>query len=133
MDKLYNLTITHKQLRIMERALDLYIRVGIGQFEALIDSLEYLFPETMKHQSAYILREQYTDKLKNLIFDFHSGGSYGISNPSISDEAKIAYDMDKVIQKMIAVIEDHHNGSVWHHGDLLHLGSEPSAKIEEQG
>ena len=36
-EKTYNLTLTEKQATVLTRALDLFSRIGIGQFEEVIN------------------------------------------------------------------------------------------------
>jgi len=128
--KKVNLTLTEKQLHIIEDAIDLFIRVGIGQLGIVLEKLEFLFPEQMKEQRSYDLKREFTDKMKEKIFDFAAGANFGISSPHVCDNVKIGYDLQKVIQKHIAVENNHDKYSVWHDGPMLHLGSEPIAEIE---
>ena len=123
------LEISDKQARILINALDAYSRISIGQTEALGDMLTQLFkPENLKDNSYWDIREKYTDKIKQELFGFSPGASYGIGNKKVSDAGHIAYDLLCVIRKDIADRETHHISSVWH-GEPLHYGSEPLAKI----
>lgn len=129
----YQLTLTMKQLKVVEEALDLYTRVGMGQTEIVKETLFNLFYSDFKKitHEQWDKIKQLCDEIKNVLFDFASGQSYGIANKEVNDKAKIAYDLDKTIQKQIAADDNHRQISVWHHGNILHLGSEILAKIEK--
>ncbi len=53
----------------------------------------------------------------------------GIANANVHKDVKTMYDLEKSIQKGVATAENHGSWSVWHDGDILHLGDEPVAKV----
>lgn len=122
----YKLEVTTKQLQIIEEALDQYTRVGIAQLEIVAENIVRFFPDNGLNY--WGLRENCFDPIKQKLFGYGSGASHGIGSPKVSDRAKIGYDLQKTIQKALAEEEKHHESSVWHHGNILHLGSEPVAK-----
>ena len=126
----YQLTLTMKQLKVVEEALDLYSRVGIGQTEIVKEVLFRFFYDAKKLVQWEKIK-CLCDEIKHTLFGFVSGQSYGIAQKEVDDRVKIAYDLDKTIQKQIATDDQHSQMSVWHHGNILHLGSEPLAKIEK--
>ena len=128
----FSMSLTLKQLKILEDALDLYTRVGIGQLEIIGEKLNTLFPSGKHATIPWKLKEKYLNKIKMEFFEFQSGQSYGIGHQKVSDKAKIGYDLQKTIQKTIAEKDDHNRMSVWHDGNILKLGSEPLAKITEK-
>lgn len=123
----YDLTLTKNQLRIIEQALEIYMRISIGHFEEISHLFMNLHPELdlVRHE----LDDKYLTPMKEEIFGFKNG-NIGISKAP--DKAKVAYDMQKVIQRLIATVEDHHKYSVWHDGPIMHYGSEPIAEIGER-
>jgi len=123
--------VSKKQLLIIEKALDLYLRVGIGQVEIVAEILNEMFPEKTKDVSQWDMKKKYLDPMKEELFGLSGGGSFGICNDVVSDNAKIAYDLNKTIQKFIATKDNHSETSVWHDGNLLKLGSEPVVVIKD--
>jgi hypothetical protein len=129
-----NLTLTRQQLRLIESALELYMRLGIGQLEIVGEKLLMeLFYKMFKdrYSSSKEIEDKFLRPMKQEMFGFGPGASFGISSDKVHDGVKIGYDLQKVIQKHIATVEDHHKYSVWHDGPMLHLGSEPIAEISE--
>lgn len=120
-----------KQMRVLIGALELYMRICLGQLDAvghaLAENLAGRFaPVDKRHE----FRER-MDSLKQEYLNLERNSSLGISSGEVSDHAKIGYDLMKTLQKFVAVTEQHDSGSVWHNGNILKLGSEPPATIEK--
>jgi hypothetical protein len=116
------LTLTPRQSHLIEKALDLFVRIGIGQIRCLEDEIDRLFAleDTNElHAHLQMIQEKVIGQSWN--------GSYGISHPKVHTDVKTVYDCLKVLEKGIAQAEDHHQWSVWHDGAILHLGDEPVA------
>ena len=127
MDKKYSITVNHKQLRVIERALDAYLRLGIGQLEEIANILEeHDLLSIGKRRDAV---KDWTNPMKLALLGLKSGESVGICNEKTSEKAKIAYDIDKAVQQGIAIEEDHDQYSVWRDGDSLHISKEPKVSI----
>ena len=135
MDKeLFQVNYTKKQLRVIEQALNLVTRLGLGQIDCVGEFLDYHNCDKKKDPkfpSYWDLRNKYFDPMKKDLFGFESGASYGVGNKEVHDDSHIAYDMQKAIQKVIAIEENHDSSSVWHNGDILHYGSEPHIEIKK--
>jgi hypothetical protein len=56
-------------------------------------------------------------------------GSFGIANKEVHDSGKIAYDLECVVRKLLAELNNHEVWSVWRN-DPMCLGSEPLAVAE---
>ena len=124
---MYELKATDKHIRILIDALELYTRVGTGQVENLADTLNKLYPDNCSyHDDKKLLAE-----FKMKVFGYEMNSSMGICHDGVHDDVKISYDLLKVFQKAVATKENHSGMSVWHDGALLHLGSEPVAKIKD--
>lgn len=128
MSKEYKLLLSHKQLRVLERALDLHNRIGSGQLEMLMEALTLMFPKEFKGKQIPTLVKKYIEPMKRELLGLTETSSFGISNAG--DDSKIGYDLQKVIQKKIAEVEEHHRWSVWYDGSM-NIGSEPNAEISE--
>jgi hypothetical protein len=101
------ITLTAKQARIVARALDTYLRLGLGQIWTVAERLEELHPA--KKFCHWEIRKKWTDAMTADLLGFTPGGSYGISNPLVHDDAKIAYDIEQAMRGT----------------HILHMGSEP--------
>jgi hypothetical protein len=131
--KKFQITITLPQLRMLERALNILTRVGIGQFDVVGETIELEFEKKLPEEcnTYWKLRDYWFDPMKNSLLGFGIGASYGIGSPEVSDRIKIAYDVQESLQQIIAKLDAHNEMSVWHNGDILHLGSEPRIVINE--
>ena len=126
----YKIKINLNQLRILEKALDIYMRIGIGQIECVAEALGDL--GLLEIYTPLDVREKWFNIIKKELLGFASGASFGIPNPQVSDKAKIAYDMNKTIQKCISDTFKEKTIGVWSDGNILHLGSEPFIKIKKE-
>lgn len=115
----HELKLTGRQLRVLERALDLYLRVGLGQLDMVADAVEQLMPERLK-RIGYQHSDMAADLLwiKNEHLHFAVGSSYGVGNDEISDDANVAYEMEKLAQNQIADTEGTGKWTVWRNKPL---------------
>ena len=107
------LEVTENQLSLIQRALDFYSRVGIGQFEQIKDH-----PTFLKHLSKeFALENGKTDYIKfhnvrdsvdeaftlprNMLYNklgLSTNSSWGIHNPNVDDSCREAFDIIQVIR-----------------------------------
>lgn len=106
------LKVSEKQLRLIQRALDLYSRIGIGQFEEIKDhptfqrhlANEYKVDDKTDYTRYHTTREMADNALvqaRNVLYnDFTYGkhSSWGIHNPNVDDSCRDAYDLIQVIR-----------------------------------
>ena len=88
------LKCTKEELEIISICLDFYNRILIGQFDRIMD----LYYETENEEQIKNLLIQ----LRKTFLPELSGGfycSYGIANKDISADAKVSYEMYKIIRK----------------------------------
>lgn len=123
---MFELKVTDRQISVLIDALDLYSRIGIGQVEEVAEVLRKLYPDHCKYDDRKLLAD-----FKMKVFEHGINGSWGVCNEQVHDNCQVAYDIEKVLQKAIASKYNHHSTSVWHDGPMLHLGSEPIAKIKD--
>lgn len=87
----YNLTLTHEQMDVLQRACDLYTRVQMGQFWSVA---EVFFSEDCYHQ----LRDA-ANALKPIAFpDLAPNGYHGICSDKTPESAKISWDLQCVMR-----------------------------------
>ena len=99
MAKTYTLTMSEEQSQLLVKALDLYSRIGIGQFEEILDvydPLHRLVPVEAKDTARKLL-----DSVK-AVYGHPANGSHGIHNPEVRDEFRAAYDIQRVVRHRLA-------------------------------
>lgn len=82
----HTIEVNSVQLRIIRDALNLYTRIGLGQFERIVDVYD---PRTGAEMEAIV---RFLKDAK-LAAGFPANGSYGINHPNVSNSTKTAYDM----------------------------------------
>ena len=106
------LTVTEKQLQLIQKSLDFYSRVGIGQFEEIKKH-----PTFEKHlhkefeidgKTDYTRYHAVRDSADNVIFQARNilyndnslgkNGSWGIYNPKVDESCREAFDLIQVIR-----------------------------------
>ena len=98
---MYNLKMTKEQAEILVKALDLYSRIGIGQFEEILNHPTWQKRSFSSEVDYKDLREAeyFIANVKQLII----GQSHGGPGMSVSEEHnRIAYDILQVIQHRLA-------------------------------
>jgi len=98
---MYNLKITKEQAEIMEKALDLFSRIGTGQFEEILRHPTWrkkMLTGEIK-PSAIAIAKRNIDGAKKLITKFDSGASMSIVGAS--EDTRSAYDILQVIRYSI--------------------------------
>jgi hypothetical protein len=129
----YLLRLNHRQLRLVERAMNLYSRLGAGQFEEMFDEFQFMFPQDSKNwASRWDLKIKYADPMKEELLGLKDGANLGISTVPgrAREEVCIAYEINKVVQNTIATEENHNAISVWHHTPIK-MSSVPLPIVEK--
>jgi len=104
--------LSEKQIKIIEKALEMYARIGLLQFDNVIDSL-FNWGNNKNFSSAYTENRQdieyHCKEIRNLIvskdnelskYDKFGNWSLGIGNDKTSLDAKIAYEIKYDISDM---------------------------------
>ncbi len=95
----YSLTLSEHQADIVIRALDLYTRIGIGQFE----EVEHVYSRTnlaADWKTAERIRAGLN--IAKEAAGHHPNGSYSIHNDKVDDNFRAAYDIQQVIRHRLA-------------------------------
>lgn len=107
------LTLTEDQLRLVQRALDFYSRVGIGQFREIKDHptfSNHLHNEFKKEdgKTDYTKYHEVRDAVdimlvqpRNMLCNdpnLSQHGSWGIFHPNVDESCRVAYDIIQVIR-----------------------------------
>ncbi len=127
----YGLRCTRDQVIILERSLEMFARLGMGHLrpvgELLYDLHPRMFGGNIRIMHS-LLRTVQDIVLYDLATPF-GAGHRGIGDPAVHPAAKVAYDLQKIIQNVVAEAEDMPVASLWR-DQPLHLGSEPLAHCE---
>lgn len=102
------LEVTEEQLSVIQSALDLYSRVGVGQFDRIVEHTtfeNYLYKKFNKDFTYINLIE---DKAKDLLHQARDilyqdnsigqNGSWGIYSENVDESCRIAFDLQQVIR-----------------------------------
>lgn len=94
----YTLTVTEDQARIIHDALDLYTRIGIGQFENVLEV--YDRGCRLKPEQRHAIRESLL--CAKTAAGHPRNGSWGIHHVKVADRFRSAYDIQQVVRHQIA-------------------------------
>ena len=119
----YTLTLNEGQARLISKATELLARLHMGQFDHLDFALNPAerFPDSLCYA------------MKAIMFPELDGPTfYSISNEKLPDEARVAYDLHRVIRHRLAW-DNHPEGDKWQvdFDEPRQLGAEPLAEIQE--
>lgn len=96
--KKVKLTLTERQACILRDALDIYSRIGIGQFDKVVDTYD---------RNGMMTPQQREDveklfKSAKIVCGHTHNGSFGIHNPLVNDTFRKAFDINQVLRNKIA-------------------------------
>jgi len=121
----YTLTLNEEQARILIRALDLYSRIGIGQFEEVAQ----VYDRGLKLDLTTRDRIRAGLNIAKVEAGHPVNGSYGIHNEKVDDEFRVAYDLQKVVRHRLAWDHQPQGGMGVHFDTPDQSGSQPLATI----
>ncbi|MHB1630666.1 hypothetical protein [Acidithiobacillus sp.] len=117
-DPKVHLTLTIPQARAMAEALEIYMRLGLGQVNMVAEMVadgsipikagSLQIPEMDAIHKAHRAYENVTTLCHEIRRElgFQSGESYGVGNRAVSDKAHRAYEIEKVVKKALAMHDD---------------------------
>lgn len=120
------LLISDLQRDILQKALDAYARLGIGQIECLTDILMELHPTLDLDRSI----NDILLAAKSEIFGLRNG-NMGVRNEKVSENTHVAFDLNDVVRRAIAVENNHSQYSVWRYQPFHHCRQQPLARINK--
>jgi hypothetical protein len=87
--------LSEDHAKIIESALDLYVRIGLGQFDEIVRvyDCEFKLPPDITEK----MRE--TAKTIKVIAGHPLHGSYGLFNPEVCDRFRAAYDIIRAFRE----------------------------------
>lgn len=103
-EKQYRLTLSETQVNVLQQALDMYFRVGMGQTTEVV---EHIIPPIKDMEEWCKRRDAVTAKMREAkmlampdLHDHHS--YYGIYAPEIDESNRVACDVHDVIRYVMA-------------------------------
>ena len=127
----YTVSLTEKQCRVLETALDFYYRIGMGQIERI---LHVAVPAPgFKPQADTVDRDIAMLKMDFLGWS-HIGTAHSIGSPELPDEYRVACDIHDVIRQRLAVdgLNAGEKGFGVAFDPIWQRGKEPLAKIDRE-
>lgn len=95
---MYNIeNLSENSLRVLNKALDLYLRIGLGQLEVVGDVLSM---DTGNFVAAKENNRNILNQYKKEVTGFSSGASYGIFNENVKQSFREAYEMSNILTKI---------------------------------
>ena len=100
----YSLNLSEEQAQIVIRALDCFSRIGIGQFENILE----VYDQGALQQGT--LARSFVDRVKQEA-GHPPNGSHGIHHRAVSDDFRAAYDIQQVLRNRVA-FQRHPEGGI---------------------
>lgn len=131
---MYQLQLNSAQAYLLVRVLDVYTRMGVGQFDRVLEEMMYLHPGP--HSKPTVFDDDSIAKpmleYKQLLTQRYSfRDSYGICHPKVHIEAKNATDIMNALQECIAKNDESVKPySCWHHAATVKHGDNPMPTIQ---
>lgn len=94
----YRLTMTEGQAQVIQRALEIYGRLCLGQVKAAIDQV----PFNSKRKIDYQRVRSLSDEMKFELTGMQSNASYGIYCKEVDESARVAWDLQQILRHKIA-------------------------------
>jgi hypothetical protein len=124
--KNYTLNLNERQAQVVAAALDLYARIGIGQFEEVLQVYDPGAKLDIKTRGRIgsglrIAKEEAGNP---------ANGSHSIVNPVVEDQFRVAYDVRQVIRHKLALDRKPEGGMGVDFDTPHQTGKEPLAAIK---
>jgi len=135
--------LTIDQLAVIERALDMFGRIGLGQTEIIAETWQEFYwtladkihagPDGKVDYDVWQRVRWAANTLKEQMFKFSPGASYGVGHPDLDKRTNIAFDMCKPIQNILVEISDPKKECLWHcwRDTPMLYSDQPLIKVEE--
>jgi len=95
----YQLTLNDRQIETLLRALDVYSRVGCGQFERI---LEMFRGDPRRREDSTIEWETLFRVFKQQLLSLEENASYSICSTEVPVDYRLAWDMLQVVRHHVA-------------------------------
>ncbi len=132
--KTYTLTLNERQAEVVAAALDLYARIGIGQFEEIVSIYEGAQMGLGKTTDAGKLHaaKRFVEDAKHELTGFPANASHGIMSDKVNDTFRVAYDIGKVLRHRLAWDRSPEGGYGVHFDKPDRIGKEPLPTLKSE-
>lgn len=126
-------TMTDQQARCVVDALDLYCRIGLGQYEELEMMLRMGLIKPAHDTDPMDISDDFRTAMltAKAIIGHPQNGSFGIGHPRLHEDFNRAYELKKQIQKPLA--EHHEPNPAWrgvnYDGRIVAYTSDPNITV----
>lgn len=142
-DVTYNLKITEIQAIVIQEALEVYARLGIGQFRDALEKLPLIEWRNNWHDDLYVIGAILKKHMIGNVDGWQS--SLGITSADVSGNYQVAWDIYQVIRRKLAwaravengVVESESSPRNWSimmrvsYDDVMQTGAEELAIMED--
>ena len=130
----YTITVTEKQAKLIAQALDLVSRLQMGQWPEFIDWLpqQHLFNRHELREKIQPIMAEHFRKARPEGCQYPIDGwnnNYDIHSEFVRDAARVAWDLQKVIEHQLAWDHSPNGGITVDFDGPVHAGKEPLATI----
>lgn len=130
----YQLTVNKKQAEVLLRALDLFSRIGLANFEEILrhpqwNNKRWTGANIDPYCDKYYRCSELLKMAKTLLTGLHKNASYGIAAPEVDEDSKIAYDTYQVIENHLAWDKNPKGGTTVDFRDPLRFSEESLPEI----
>jgi hypothetical protein len=128
----YSIKLTEAQMRVISDALELYMRIRLGQIETVVDPWMFAKRGDGRPQTAELLHEarRQLESVKEVLTGFSPTASWGIRAEEVPDVARVASDLRDVIRHHLAWERSPEGGGSVDFYKPMHWGSEPLPVVE---
>jgi len=128
MNKKYKLTVTEKQANVIRKALEIYSRIGLGQFVEILYHPQWW----LNVNDTEKVHKDIDNLIKSVCGFENSNMSYGIYSEEVDDTCRVAYDIEQVIRHRISWDNNPEGGFTVNFGKPMKTSKkEELPKIEE--
>jgi hypothetical protein len=107
----YRLTLNDDQVQMLLRALDVYSRVGCGQFQRILEMFQ---SDPRRREDSCVQWEILFGLFKQQLLQLEGNSNYSICSPEVPVDYRLAWDMLQVVRHHVSWEQQPEGGSqVW--------------------
>lgn len=121
----FEANMSEEEAKLLCKSLDTFSRVGLGQID---NAVENIFFNLVFQSTSFEYQDRLRslcDRLKFLLTGHPANGSYGIGSSAISDDFRIAFDIQQVLRHKMAWDKNPKGGIQVDYHDPMQWGKEP--------
>ncbi len=123
---MYQLTVTDEQVQVLLKALDVYSRVGCGQFERILE----MFLGDPRRQKDVPDCKLLFNRFKEQLLALTPDTSYSICSPDVPVDYRLAWDVLQVLRHHVAWRKQPEGGFTVNFDKPMNTSGAPLCRIE---